>query len=63
MTKWYFRTDSGYLVIATEFATIEEARESARRWNADPDTREERKVAVIANAERTAEATRVTAVY
>lgn len=54
------RNNDGTLVSSTEVADMDEARKLAREWNKGKPWK---RVDVIANAEKTAEATKVCATY
>lgn len=61
-TKWFMLNNSGKLIVAAEFDSLDAARESAKRWNRNEE-RPEMRVDIIQNARHAIESTRVTAVY
>lgn len=60
--KIWNRTNAGTLISVVEVASMEEARQLARQWNRN-ERRLGMRVDIVANAEKAAEATQVSAVY
>ncbi len=60
--RFWSRNNSGALVHAGEFESLDHAELAARIWNRS-ETRPGMRVDVIANAEVTAHATKVRAIY